>query len=198
MTVLIAPPAEYPQLFRWDRESYMQFGSVNLFGFRRRPQLIRGELWDLGPMTPLHATGVCLLDRRLFPPFQDRFLFSSQCPLDLGPETMPLPDLAVLNFDRTAFGERHPVGHEAVLIVEVADNTQEFDLGIKAELYAIGGVLDYWVVDVLNGVLHVLRDPGPLAAGGTAYRDVRTLQPTDSVAPLAAPHASVSVADLLP
>ena len=57
---------------------------------------------------------------------------------------------------------------------------------------------EYWVLDLNAGVLHVLRDPGPLAANGTAYRDQRTLSPADAVAPLAAPDASVRVADLLP
>ena len=198
MTVVLAPPAEYPQRFQWDRESYMQFGSVPLFGFRRRPQLIRGELWDLGPMTPLHAAGICLLDRQLFPIIGERYLMSCQCPLDLGPETMPLPDLAILDFDRTSYGERHPGGSDTLLVAEIADNTQEFDLGIKAELYAVAGIPEYWVLDLNARVLHVMRDPGPLAANGTAYRSQQTLTPDQSVSPLAAPDATVNVADLLP
>jgi hypothetical protein len=185
-------PATFPQRFQWTREAYMQFGSVNLFGFRRRPQLIRGELWDLGPMSPLHACGIQRADRVLFPLFKEEFLFTCQCPLELGPETMPLPDLAVLDFDRTTYGERHPTGREAVLVVEVADNSQEFDLGLKAELYATAGVPEYWVVDVLNARVHVFREPG------TAYRSQQQLGPDDSVAPLAAPDRAVKVADLLP
>lgn len=192
------PVGDFPQRFCWTREAYMQFGSVNMFGFRCRPQLIRGELWDLGTITPLHAVGVMLADRHLFPLCKDRWLISCQCPLDLGPETMPLPDLAVLDFDRTSYGERHPIGRDSLLVVEVADNTQTFDLGVKADLYADASVPEYWVVDVLKGVLHVLRDPGPLAANGTAYRHHRTLGPEDTVAPLAAPDRTVKVADLLP
>jgi Uma2 family endonuclease len=190
--------SEFPQRFRWTREAYMQFGSVDMFGFRRRPQLIRGELWELGPISPLHAVGVTLIDRQLFPLFERRLLLTCQCPLDLGPETMPLPDLAILDLDRTTYGERHPTGHESVLVVEVADNTQAFDLGVKAELYAVAGVPEYWILDLNARVLHVLRDSGPLAANGTAYRAHRQLRPDDTVSPLAAPDRVVKVADLLP
>ena len=48
--------------------------------------------------------------------------------------------------------------------------------------------------------LLVFRDPEPLPAGlgATAYRTHSVHGPTDTVAPLAAPHATVKVADLLP
>jgi hypothetical protein len=186
------PPSVFPQRFQWTREAYMQFGSVNLFGFRRRPPLIRGELWDLGPMSPLHAAGIQLADRVLFSVFTEGFLLSCQCPLDLGPETMPLPDRVILKSCWGEFIDRHPKASEAVLVVEVADNTQEFDLGLKAELYAIAGVPDYWVVDVLNSRVHVFREPS------STYRSHRVLTADESMSPLAAPDRTVKVADLLP
>ena len=48
--------------------------------------------------------------------------------------------------------------------------------------------------------LLVYRDPEPLPAGlgATAYRTHTVHGPDDTVSPLAAPHAAVRVADLLP
>lgn len=186
-----------PQLLRWNREQFMRCGSLIRFN-GCRPFLLNGVLWDYGPMSPAHAAGIRCVEVELFRVFETSLNVRNQSPLDAGLDTMPVPDLAVVLFRRDEYSKRHPTGREALLVVEVADNSQEVDLGIKAELYANVGVAEYWVVDVANRVLHVLCDPGPLAANGTAYRDVRTLQPADSVAPLAAPSATVSVADLLP
>jgi Uma2 family endonuclease len=82
----------------------------------------------------------------------------------------------------------------------VADASLAYDTGAKCAEYATAGIADYWVLDVTNRQLHVFRDPVPLPAGlgTTAYRSHATLSPADSVAPLAAPAASVLVSDLLP
>jgi Uma2 family endonuclease len=61
-------------------------------------------------------------------------------------------------------------------------------------------VPDYWVLDLTARELVIFRDPNPLPAGlgATAYRQRNTFGPTASVSPLAAPAATVTVADLLP
>ena len=56
------------------------------------------------------------------------------------------------------------------------------------------------MLDVNNRELHVFRDPVPLSAGlgATAYRQHNTFGPNDAVSPLAAPTATIRVADMLP
>ena len=66
------------------------------------------------------------------------------------------------------YATAHPTGSDIMLLVEVADTSLQHDLTEKAELYATAGVPEYWVVDVLNRVVYVLRDPGTVAANGTA------------------------------
>lgn len=94
------------------------------------------------------------------------------------------------------FATEHP--KTAVLVVEVSDETLFEDTTTQAELYALGGVPEYWVVDIPNRQLRVFRDPAPIPDGGAAYRDERAFGAGESVAPLAAPAAAVRVADLLP
>ncbi len=197
MSALLTPPPVGPRPFQWDRALFMRVGSLPMFEGRRL-QLIRGELWELGSMTPIHACGLTLVHDELHRRLSGAWMVRNQCPIDFGPETMPLPDLAVVSPEWDVFVKRHPFGNEVRLMVEVADDSQQFDLTTKAELYATAGIAEYWVVDVLNRVVHVLRDPGPLAAGGTAYRDAAVIDAAGSVAPLAAPTATVRVADLLP
>ena len=116
-------------------------------------------------------------------------------PLDLT-HSDPQPDVSVIagRFENYA---DHPT--TALLVVEVADATLSYDLTTKAELYATAGIPDYWVLDVTGRELHVFRDPvADASLGITAYQSRQTFGPADSVSLLAAPTASVRVADLLP
>ena len=90
----------------------------------------------------------------------------------------------------------HPT--TALLIVEVADTSLRHDTTVKADLYAELGVLDYWVLDLSSRRLLVFRNPAPNTDGGTSYHPPLILGPAESVTPLAAPAASILVADLLP
>ena len=66
--------------------------------------------------------------------------------------------------------------------------------------YARAGVADYWIVNLRRRVLEVCREPVamPSARFGWKYRRVRILKARATVIPLAAPSATIAVADLLP
>ena len=74
------------------------------------------------------------------------------------------------------------------------------DLAEKAIAYAAGAIAEYWVVDVLNRRLIVHREPvfDECERGGFHYADVVALDPSATVSALAAPLATVRVADLIP
>ncbi len=163
----------------------------------RRVELIRGEIWDLGPMNTPHTVGLTRTRRYLDRTFAGLDV-RVQVPLDVSADSLPLPDFAVVPLVPDDYLSAHPTGRMASLVVEIADSSLNTDLTVKAELYATSGVQEYWVLDVENRILHVLRNPGTVAANGTAYRSQQQFGPDDSVAPLAAPDRPVKVADLLP
>src|SRR5207302_1740021 len=121
-----------------------------------------------------------------------------QLPLHVDEYNDPLPDFAVVPGSPRDYHGRHPT--TAALVVEVADTTLATDTTEKAERYATAGVAEYWVLDLNGRRLLVFRDPAPLPAtlGATAYRTQLVLGPADTVSPLAAPAAAVTVGDLLP
>jgi Uma2 family endonuclease len=197
LTSTKSPVHVAPHPATWTREDFMAINSLpEMQG--RRLQLLRGVIWDYGIMNSPHAAAVSRGRRRLAALFGLTTEIRVQLPVDVDSDTMPQPDLAVVPFRDDDYVTAHPTASDASLVVEVADSSLQIDLTEKAELYALAGIREYWVLDVLNRVLYVLRDPGPLAANGTAYRDQRTLSPDDTVSPLAAPDATVTVADLLP
>ena len=66
--------------------------------------------------------------------------------------------------------------------------------------YARGGVADYWIVDLVGRALEVYRRPAPdpVAPFGWRYEAQLRLTAGEQIAPLAAPHALIPVAELLP
>jgi Uma2 family endonuclease len=193
-----APPAPVrvgPQPRRW---TAVEFDTLGTHGFLdgRRAFLLDGVIWEQGPMDPPHANALELLIEAVRAAFGAGWRFRVQLPLHLDADNNPMPDLAVV----TGRPGNHPHPTTAGLVVEVSDSTLQIDLTEKAERYATAGIADYWVLDLNGRQLHVLRDPAPLPAGlgATAYRTHLTLDATAAVAPLAAPHATATVADLLP
>ena len=85
-------------------------------------------------------------------------------------------------------------------MVEVAEASLAYDRGDKGSLYARSGVPDYWIVNLVDRILEVYRDPGPDATApyGWRYRAIERLSPGAVVSPLALPSVRLAVADLLP
>jgi Uma2 family endonuclease len=81
----------------------------------------------------------------------------------------------------------------------VADSGLAFDREHKGSLYARAGALDYWIVNLVDRVLEVHRDPGPEpgAPFGWRYRSVHRLGSASTVTPLALPSVHLSIAELL-
>ena len=67
-------------------------------------------------------------------------------------------------------------------------------------LYARAGIEDYWIVNLVDRVLEVYREPWPdtSAMYGWRYRSVTALMPPSVVVPLAFPSSRIAAADLLP
>jgi Uma2 family endonuclease len=72
--------------------------------------------------------------------------------------------------------------------------------GRKAAAYARAQIADYWIVNLVDRVLEVYRQPAAdtSAPYGWRYASIQTLGSASSIAPLAAPGARVRVSDLLP
>jgi Uma2 family endonuclease len=181
----------------WTVEQFNHMGDLGWFE-GRRPFLLDGVIWEQGPMNPSHANSLYLMSEAIRAIFTTGWVVRVQMPLRVDDLNDPFPDLAVTAGGPRDFFTAHPI--TAALVVEVSDTTLKIDLTEKAERYATAGVAEYWVLDLNSRRLLVLRDPAPLPAGlgATAYNTQRALEPTDHVSPLAAPTASILVADLLP
>jgi Uma2 family endonuclease len=160
--------------------------------------LIDGEVLVMSPMNEPHARAIVFVLQALQAAFGSNFTFRPQLPMDLGQTTDPEPDVIVVAGTPRSQPPTPP--KTAVLVVEVADSSLAFDIGEKASLYAAAGITDYWVLDLAHNRLYVFRDPRPEVGQrfGYGYFHQSLKGHSDPVTPLAAPHASVLVSDLLP
>ena len=177
-----------PRPVRWTCAEFHRVGDLGVFE-GRRAMLIDGVILEEGPMNPPHAITLELVEGAIRIAFGAGWRFRSQSPLVLGQHLDPEPDFAVM-----AGTPRGSSGHPttADLVIEVADTSLDFDTNDKRLLYARAGIREYWVVDVNGRRLRVYRDP---RAGD--YAAQLSFGAADVVSPLAAPSATVRVADLL-
>ncbi|SRR5712691_282286 len=183
---------------RWTRLEYERMVDLGVFKPGDRLELVGGQLLVREPQGGPHMTAIGLAEDALRVAFGSGWIVRTQGPIALDDESEPEPDLAAVEGSRRDYVSGHP--GRPTLLVEVAESSLAFDREHKGSLYARAQVADYWIVNLVERVLEVYREPvqAPAAAYGWQYGALLRLGPTDFISPLAAPHARVAVADLLP
>ena len=163
-----------------------------------RLELLGGALIVKEAQSSAHATAIELVARALRRVFGDGWDVRVQLPVALDAESEPEPDVCVVPGSARDYLVTHPTG--AALVVEVAASGLAIARGRKAAMYARNGIADYWVLNLLDRVLEVHREP--VRRPGTRYRwgygAIDLIHPEGSVSPLALPAVRILVADLLP
>ncbi len=184
-------------LRRWQRAEYERL--VDLGVFHGEPiELIGGQLVVGEPQGSYHASAISIVEYALRLALPPGWIVRTQMPVSLDDESEPEPDLVVVQGRPGDYRESHPA--RVALAVEVAESSLEFDRERKGSLYARAGIDDYWIVNLVDRVLEVYREPEPDASAvyGWRYRSVRVLTPPAVLVPLAFTSSQVAVADLLP
>jgi Uma2 family endonuclease len=185
---------------RWKRVEYDKLIEIGFFQPGEKIELLGGQLMVAEPQHTLHAASIRLVDEALRAAFGHGWDVRSQLPIALDDESEPEPDVAVVPGGPRDYLHDHPA--RPVLIVEVAESSLRYDRRVKGSFYARARLEDYWIVNVVDRVLEVYRDPAEAPGTGTrhgrAYREVRRLESGSTIAPLARPGVDITVAELLP
>jgi len=182
---------------RWKRIEYDRLIEAGLLRPGDKVELLGGQLMVAEPQGSRHAATISLVADALRDAFGSGWYITVQLPVALDDESEPEPDVAVVPGTARQYWDAHP--SRPVLIVEVADTSAVLDREHKSGLYARAGVPDYWIVDLVEDVLETHRDPQPAPHDLYLwrYQTVQRLSRGATVAPIAAPTAVVSVADVL-
>jgi Uma2 family endonuclease len=185
----------YAATRRWRREESEQLVALGFF-VGERLELLDGVLAVRKPQGSSHAAMAAQIALVLAPAFGPGWHPRLHAPLALGADSEPEPDLAIVAGVPRDHLQRHP--STAALVVEIADSSLRLDRRVKSALYAQARLPEYWIANLVDGVLEVHRDPGSDPASGWTYHARRVLDRSEVVAPLLAPTAHISVGDLLP
>ena len=184
-------------LWRITRLRYDRMVDAGIFDPEDRIELLDGLLVAREPQGGLHAMAIGLVRAALERAFGRRHHIREEKPVALDDLSEPEPDVVVVRGRLRDFRE-HP--SSPVLIVEVADSSLKLDRLRKGALYARAGIADYWILNLVDEVLEVYREPirETSRTNGWKYASVRLLKRKAVVTPLAAPLARIRVSSLLP
>ena len=78
------------------------------------------------------------------------------------------------------------------MLVEVADSSVLYDRVDKLAAYARAGIAEYWLINLVQKVVEVYREPSLLGI----YNSILRRQAGEKVAPAIFPDVEIAVADL--
>ncbi len=173
--------------------SYFQLVEKGCLEADDRVELLEGLVVASPPAGPLHASVIMCIDQALRAAIGDRASIRVQMPLLVPPRSAPEPDVAVVAGFARDYRKSHPL--RAMLVVEVSESSLPQDRLTKSRIYARAGVPEYWIVNLRDEVLEVMREPDPEKR---IFGSTRKLELHETVELVALPGARISVRDLLP
>lgn len=174
-------------------DEYYKMAEAGILHEDDRVELIEGEIVNMTPIGSRHMACVKKLNRLFFNRLGDEVIISIQDPLRLIGQSEPEPDVALLKPRQDFYAESPPSASDALLVIEVADTSLLYDLSIKIPLYARAGVVEVWLVDLLQRQVTTFSNPAP-----QGYQSVQTKRAGDRLTPTAWPALTLSLDDLLP
>ena len=154
-----------------------------------RVELVFGVVVAMSPIDPTHVKSTTVLAKMLTIALGDRAEVRCQQPIAATDDSEPEPDVYVT----PASDDWNQHASRAYLVVEVARTSLAYDRGEKALLYGISEVDEYWIVDLVNGLVEVRRDRDR----GT-WRSISTYRRGQAVSLLAFPDVAIGVGEILP
>jgi Uma2 family endonuclease len=152
-------------LWRMSVDTYHDLVDAGTFAPDEDVELIHGYVVKKKLKSPLHAKAnqwlliffsqLIGVNRGWYAAVQD--------PITLE-DSEPEPDLAVVRGTPDDH-EGHPMAQDLGLVIEVADSSLNYDEVVKRELYALNGIVEYWIVNLPEKQIQVYTEPFQVGGG---------------------------------
>ena len=161
MTALLRSPLA-PTRHKITRSEYHAMWAAGVFPPELELELIDGELIEMPADGHRTIDWNAIINQWLVRSLDDRYLVVPDKSLAVSDVSEPKPDIWV--FD-ARIPTKDVTAADTLLVIEVSDSTLRADLK-KADIYAAGGVREYWVMDVEQRqvLVHRLRAEGGYGA----------------------------------
>jgi Uma2 family endonuclease len=169
------------------RVEYEQLGALGFLD-DQEVELLRGRMVVVSNRGPDHDGALERLTEILVIALVGRARVRIQCALAALEDSMPQPDVAVV--DPGEHDDAHPTS--AALVIEVGKTSLSLDRKVKTSIYAECGVSEYWIVNLVDGVIEVARNPTD-----GVYQDSFSVGRDDTLTLVRFPDVAIQVSRIL-
>jgi Uma2 family endonuclease len=177
---------------RFTVADYHRMAETGILGEDSRVELIRGQIVDMAPIGAPHFSMVNRINRVLSAMVAGRAIVSVQNPVRIDDGSEPEPDVAIIKPRADEYETAIAGAADVLLLVEVADSSLDEDRTIKLPLYAESGIPECWLVNLVDRVIEVYRQPE-----NGRYSQMRCVGPSDTLEIQALPGLKLPAGDLL-
>jgi Uma2 family endonuclease len=171
---------------------YYRMAEAGIISEDDRVELIEGEIVEMSPIGTRHSACLDRFIALLGPQVSGKAILRVQNPIHLSDYTEPQPDVSLLKPRADFYAHQHPRPADALIVIEVADTSLDYDQKVKAVLYAQAGIAEYWLVDLNNDVVIIYTQP----VNGH-YQQSQQFGHGDSLTSAAMPGLALAVIDIL-
>jgi len=82
-----------------------------------------------------------------------------QDPITLSDNSEPKPNLSLIKPPADFYVNGHPTPNDVLVVIEVADSTVEKDRRAKIPAYALAGIPESWLIDLVEDRIEVHSNP---------------------------------------
>ncbi len=150
LPVVVTPPAPH----RFSVEQYQKMIEAGVLTDDDKIELLEGYLVERLQRSPLHNGTVDLVPSFLYPVIPPGWSYRILCSLEFD-QSQPEPDFAIVRGNSRSYVVRHPRGEDVGLIIEVSEKSLERDRIDKARIYARAGIVEYWIVNLVDRQIEV-------------------------------------------
>lgn len=181
-----------PERRKLSVDDYHRMGDAGILHEDERVELLDGELYEMPPIGDGHAGRVNRGDHFFNRRVGEDAIVSVQNPIRLSDFSEPQPDIVLLRPQADFYATRTPEPADVLLLVEVADSSLSFDRLRKLPRYAAAGIIEVWIVNLVDEQIEVYREPV-----GEQYT-IRTIHGRgETLFPVALPDVGIRVEEIL-
>ena len=169
---------------------FFQMGKFGILKEGARIELLDGDLIEMSPSSPEHSFAVSGLHTYFAQKLAGRVYITSQNPIVVSDVNVPQPDIVIAKWSKD-YANRHPGLADIELIVEVASTSLAYDRGAKRSLYAQHGVVEYWILNLNDGIVERYLYPKD-----GQYTRFEKLDMASSLSPMAFPDVAVDLKEV--
>jgi Uma2 family endonuclease len=155
-------------------------------------ELIEGEILEMSPIGRRHKVTVDRLNDIFVPAVRDHAIVRVQSSIVLNDYGEPEPDVVLLRRRADFYADADETPEDILLIVEVADSSEEYDRHVKVPVYARYHILEVWVASLNRDQIFLYHDPAP-----DGYATAQVARRGDVISPLAFPDLKIAVDAIL-